>query len=90
MKAAKHLKRGGEGYFCNVIDMKALKLELMQIPVVNEFPDVFPYELPGTPPERELDFSIDLVPDNAPISKAPYRMAPAELKELKGPLEEFL
>uniref|UniRef100_A0A2N9I7U4 RNA-directed DNA polymerase n=1 Tax=Fagus sylvatica TaxID=28930 RepID=A0A2N9I7U4_FAGSY len=60
------------------------------IPVVREFPDVFPEDLPGLPPDREVEFSIDLVPGTAPISKAPYRMAPAELKELKGQLEELL
>ncbi|GKV42223.1 hypothetical protein SLEP1_g49655 [Rubroshorea leprosula] len=58
-------------------------LRLEDIPVVCEFPDVFPKDLPGLPPNREIEFAIDLVPDTRPISKAPYRMAPAELKELK-------
>jgi hypothetical protein len=66
------------------------ELEIEDIPVVREFPDVFPEDLPGLPPDREVEFSIDLVPGTAPISKAPYRMAPAELKELKGQLEELL
>ena len=51
---------------------------------MREFPDVFPEDLLGLPPDREVEFSIDLIPSTAPISKAPYRMAPAELKELKG------
>ena len=58
--------------------------------VVCEFPNVFPKELPGLPPRREIDFHIDLQPGVAPISVAPYRMAPAELQELKVQLEELL
>ncbi|KAA0036176.1 gag-protease polyprotein [Cucumis melo var. makuwa] len=53
-------------------------------------PDVFPDELPGLPPPREIDFGIELEPDTAPISRVPYRMAPAELKELKVQLQELL
>nr|GFD61636.1 putative reverse transcriptase domain-containing protein [Tanacetum cinerariifolium] len=51
--------------------------------IVSEFPDVFPNELPGIPPVREVEFRIELIPGAEPISKAPYRMAPIELKELK-------
>jgi hypothetical protein len=53
------------------------------IRVVRDFPDVFPEELPGMPPEREVEFVIDLVPGTAPISKRPYRMSVEELQELK-------
>ncbi|XP_057250708.1 uncharacterized protein LOC130591411 [Beta vulgaris subsp. vulgaris] len=53
------------------------------IPIVCEYPDVFPEEVPGMPPQREIDFNIDLIPGSAPISKAPYRMGLAELQELK-------
>ena len=53
------------------------------IPVVHEFEDVFSDEVPGLPPSREVEFSIDLVPGTGPVSMAPYRMAPAELVELK-------
>jgi hypothetical protein len=53
------------------------------ISVVEEFMDVFPEELPGMPPEREVEFYIDLIPRTAPIAKRPYRMAPIELAELK-------
>ena len=51
--------------------------------MVNEFIDVFSEDLPGLPPDREIEFIIDLQPGITPISQAPYRMAPAELKELK-------
>ena len=56
------------------------------MPVVSEFVDVFPDELPGLPPHREVEFGIDLVPGATPISKAPYRLSSAELKELKQQL----
>ncbi|KAK5832835.1 hypothetical protein PVK06_016638 [Gossypium arboreum] len=61
-----------------------------QLSVVNEFTDVFPEELPGLPPDREVEFIIDVIPGTAPISITPYRMAPAELKELKTQLQELL
>ena len=60
------------------------------IPVVHEFSDIFPNEHPRMPPHREIEFSIDLVPRTTPISIAPYRMAPAELKELKMQLQELV
>nr|GEZ33661.1 putative reverse transcriptase domain, aspartic peptidase domain protein [Tanacetum cinerariifolium] len=59
-------------------------------PIVFEFLDVFPDELPGIPPVREVEFNIELISGAEPISKAPYRMAPIELKELKDQLQELL
>nr|GEX03621.1 DNA/RNA polymerases superfamily protein [Tanacetum cinerariifolium] len=59
-------------------------------PIVSEFLDVFPDELPGIPPVCEVEFNIELIPGSEPISKAPYRMAPIELKELKDQLQELL
>src|SRR3954467_3789829 len=64
--------------------------ELEDIPVVRDFPDVFPEELPGMPPDRCVEFIVDLVPRTAPISKRPYKMAPHELAELKSQLEALL
>ncbi|WVZ94009.1 hypothetical protein U9M48_039953 [Paspalum notatum var. saurae] len=64
--------------------------EIKKIPVVGEFPDVFPEELPGLPPDRNVEFSIELVPSTAPVSRRPYRMVPDELKELKTQLQEQL
>jgi hypothetical protein len=61
-----------------------------RIPVVGEYPDVFPDELPGMPPNRDIEFAIELQPGTAPISKRPYRMPPAELAELKKQLQELL
>jgi hypothetical protein len=59
---------------------------LEEIPAVCEYPDVFPDELPGMPPYRDVEFVIELQPDIAPISKQPYRMPPKELTELKNKL----
>jgi hypothetical protein len=57
--------------------------KLKDIHVVREFLDVFPDDLPGMPLERAIEFKIELQPDTAPIAKAPYKMSPVELKELK-------
>jgi hypothetical protein len=59
------------------------------IRVVRDFPDVFSEELPGMPPEREVEFVIDLLPRNTHISKHPYRMSVEELQELKKQLTEL-
>ncbi|WMV30697.1 hypothetical protein MTR67_024082, partial [Solanum verrucosum] len=60
------------------------------IHAVCDFPEVFPENLPGLPPEREVEFPIELIPGSTPISITPYRMAPAELRELKAQLQELL
>jgi len=60
------------------------------IPVVCEYPDVFPEDLPGMPPDRDIEFVIELQPGTTPISRRPYRMTPSELAELKIQLQELL
>ena len=65
-------------------------MKLEDIFVVREFLDVFLEDLSGLPPDREIEFSIDLLPGSSPISKAPYRMALVELRELKAQLQELL
>ncbi|KAK4382169.1 Transposon Ty3-G Gag-Pol polyprotein [Sesamum angolense] len=84
------IKEGCEAYLVSVHDVAKINLGVSDVPVVREFPDVFPEELPGLPPHREVDFEIDTIPGAAPISITPYRMAPLELKELKKQLEELL
>jgi len=82
-----------EGAQCYIIftHLEVEKEERMSIiPVVHEFEDVFPDEVPGLSPNREVEFSIDLVPRIGPVSMAPYRMAPAELVELKKQIKELL
>ena len=60
-----------------------------QVPVVSEYPDVFPDDLPGMPPDRDVEFVIELLPGTGPIAKRPYRMAVDELNELKKQLKEL-
>ncbi|XP_073271506.1 uncharacterized protein [Primulina huaijiensis] len=87
----KAMKSGEEVYLAMLSDVKEeTELALEEIPVLQEFPDFFPEELSGTIPDREVEFEINLIPGAVPISKAPYRMAPAELKELKDQLQELL
>jgi hypothetical protein len=72
------------------LQLNALKeSRLEDILVVNEFQDVFPQELPGMPPDREIEFTIDLIPGTTPIAQAPYKMGPKELVELKEQLDEL-
>ena len=67
-----------------------MELPLKKIPVVCEYADVFPDELPGMPPDQDIQFAIELQPGTAPISKRPYRMPPTEMAELKKQLQELL
>jgi hypothetical protein len=69
-------------------DVEGIKLK--DIPIVCEYPDVFPDDLPGMPPDRDIEFIIELQPGTAPISKRPYRMPPNELAELKIQLQDLL
>jgi hypothetical protein len=65
-------------------------IKLKDIPIVCEYPDVFPDDLPGMPPDRDIEFIIELQPGTTPISKRPYRMPPNELAELKILLQDLL
>ncbi|XP_027903697.1 uncharacterized protein LOC114163590 [Vigna unguiculata] len=84
----------GRRYKVNLICLPLQELEEKEgtsvIPVVHKFVDVFPDEVSGLPPNRKVEFSIDLVPGTGPISMTPYHMAPAELVELKKQIEELL
>ena len=84
------VRKGCEAYLAYVIDMVKARPSVFDIPTVSDFPDVFPEELPGLPPHREIEFAIDVVPGAIPASITPYRMAPLELKELKLQLQELL
>ncbi|KAA0037817.1 pol protein [Cucumis melo var. makuwa] len=90
IRASKLLSQGTWGILASVVDTKEVDVSLSSEPVVRDYPDVFPEELPGLPPHREVEFAIELKPGTVPISRAPYRMAPAELKELKVQLQELL
>ena len=91
IQASQMIRQGDEGFLCYVTTEEVKpKPSLQETPIVQEYSDVFPEELPGIPPRREVDFHIDLIPDITPISKTPYRFAPAELAELKKQLDELL
>ena len=72
IRARKLLNKGSQGYLAFLINTPGDKVKLEDVLVVNEFPDVFPDELKSMPPEREIEFKIDLVPGTAPIAKTPY------------------
>jgi len=84
------LRKGCMGYLAYILNSNDEGPRLKDILVVKEFPDVFPEELPRLPPEREVEVSIDTFPGVPPIAQQLYRMAPAELNELKTQLLELL
>ncbi|KAL4027946.1 hypothetical protein IC575_011136 [Cucumis melo] len=90
IRASKLVSQGTWGILASMVDTREVDVSLSSEPVVRDYLDVFPKELPGLPPHREVEFAIELEPGTVPISRAPYRMAPAELKELKVQLQELL
>ncbi|GJS58866.1 putative reverse transcriptase domain-containing protein [Tanacetum coccineum] len=82
MKAMKYLSHGCYAFMAHVIDTNFEKKSAKDVPIVNEFLDVFLEYLSGIPPERQVEFRIDLIPDATPIAKTLYRLAPSEMKEL--------
>ena len=90
IQARRFMRKGCETFLAMVLDSKRGQVDVEKIPVVRDFPDVFPEELPSIPLEREVDLAIEIVPGTVPMSRAPYRMAPKELKELKSQLQELL
>ncbi|KAA3487561.1 DNA/RNA polymerases superfamily protein [Gossypium australe] len=89
LKAQSCLNKGYKVYFAYVIGSKMSERKIESVPIICKFTDVFPEELPGLPPTREVEFGIELLLGTTPISIAPYRMAPIELKELKSQLQEL-
>jgi hypothetical protein len=91
VQARKLIIGGDQAFLAFVVaPTKQAKKNLEDIPVVCEYPDVFSTDYSGLPPQREVEFGIECVPGTNPISKAPYRMASSELKELKEQLQELL
>ncbi|KAH0717058.1 hypothetical protein KY285_013089 [Solanum tuberosum] len=87
LKARKLVSKGRVYHLVRVNDSSVEVPPIQSVPVVKEFLEVFPDDLPGVPPEREIDFGIDIIQDTRSIPFLPYRMAPAELKELKEQLK---
>ncbi|WMV57878.1 hypothetical protein MTR67_051263 [Solanum verrucosum] len=90
LRARKLVSKGFIYHFVRVNDSSVETSPIQLVPIVSEFLEVFPEDLPGVPPEREIDFGIDILPDTQPISIPPYRMAPVELKELKEQLKDLV
>ena len=90
MQVRRFIGKGYEAFLALILDSKRGQVDVEKIPVVREFLDVFPEELPSIPLEREVALYIEIVPGTAPVSRAPYRMAPAGFKELKVQLQELL
>ncbi|GJR31501.1 putative reverse transcriptase domain-containing protein [Tanacetum coccineum] len=92
-KTHKYLLRGCHIFLAHIttkeVEDKSKKKRLEDVPVVRDFPEVFPEDLPGIPPTRQVEFQIDLIPGAAPVARAPYRLAPSEMKELSEQLQEL-
>ena len=87
MTASKMLRKGCQGYLAFIVDRRQEGTQLEDIPIVKEFPDVFPDDISGLPPDIEVEFIIDLIQGLSPFSFLLFRMVPAELRELKAQLE---
>ncbi|GJW92330.1 putative reverse transcriptase domain-containing protein [Tanacetum coccineum] len=92
-KAQKYLLQGCHLFLAHITIKetgdKSKKKQLQDVPIVKNFPEVFPEDLPGLPHTRQVEFHIDLVPGAAPVARAPYRLAPSEMKELADQLQEL-
>ncbi|XP_073120015.1 uncharacterized protein [Henckelia pumila] len=85
------LSNGCTGFLASLIgDLEVHRPKLGEVKVVKDFPEVFPDDVAGLPPVRKVEFGIELLPETKPASKAPYRLAPIEMKELKDQLQELL
>ncbi|GJY57532.1 reverse transcriptase domain-containing protein [Tanacetum coccineum] len=86
-----HIPINGETLIirAQVMEKKSDEKRLEDIPVVREFPEVFPKDLPGLPHVRQVGFQIDLIPGAAPVARAPYKLAPSEMQELSDQLQEL-
>ncbi|GJV31778.1 putative reverse transcriptase domain-containing protein, partial [Tanacetum coccineum] len=89
IKTQKYIKKGCELFLAQVIKQESKEKRLEDVPVIRYFPEVFPEELPGLPLPRQVEFRIDLIPGAAPVARAPYRLAPSEMKELSQQLQEL-
>ncbi|GJS42398.1 hypothetical protein Tco_0567441 [Tanacetum coccineum] len=92
-KAQEYLSKGCDVFLAHITtkeaEDKSEEKRLEDVPIVRDFPEVFPEDLPGIPPTRQVEFQIDLVPGVAPVARAPYRLAPSEMKELAEQLQEL-
>nr|GEY34343.1 hypothetical protein [Tanacetum cinerariifolium] len=90
IKVRKYIKRRCHLFLAHVTEKEKSEKRLEDVPVIRDFLKVFPFDLSGLPPSRQVEFKIDLVPGAAPIARAPYCLAPLEMKELSEQLKELL
>nr|GFD08529.1 putative reverse transcriptase domain-containing protein [Tanacetum cinerariifolium] len=89
IKARKYIENGCELFQAQVTETMSKEKRVEDVPVICDFPKVFPEDLPGLPPPRQVKFRIDLIPSATPMARAPYQLAPSELKELSEQLKEL-
>ncbi|GJR03797.1 putative reverse transcriptase domain-containing protein [Tanacetum coccineum] len=90
IKVQKYIEKGGDLFLAQVIEQEPKEKRLEDVPVIRDFPEVFPEDLPGLLPPRQVEFRIDLILGAAPVARAPYHLAPSEMKELSKQLQELL
>ncbi|XP_071713703.1 uncharacterized protein [Rutidosis leptorrhynchoides] len=90
MKARKSIAKGCDTFLVYVIDAKKEKKTVADIPVVRDFPEVFPDELPVLLPVREVEYKIELMPGSTPVAKDPYRLAPSEIRDMMTQIQDLL
>ncbi|GJR55386.1 putative reverse transcriptase domain-containing protein [Tanacetum coccineum] len=92
-KAQEYMAKGCQVFLAQISakkeEDKSEGKQIKDVPIVRDFPEVFPEDLPGLPPTRPVEFQIDLIPGAAPVARAPYRLAPSEMKELSEQLQEL-
>ena len=86
IKTERYISRGCQVFMIQVMEKKPDEKRLEDIPVVKEFPNVFPEDLHGLPPVHQIEFQIDLILGAAPVARTPYRLAPSEMHELSNQL----
>ncbi|XP_024963511.1 uncharacterized protein LOC112503749 [Cynara cardunculus var. scolymus] len=90
VKICMYMRKKCVAFLAHVSERKSEEKQIQDIPVVRNYPEVFPDDLSGLPPYRQVEFRIDLVPGAVPVAKAPYHLALAEMQELSGQLQELL
>nr|GFB58263.1 putative reverse transcriptase domain-containing protein [Tanacetum cinerariifolium] len=89
IKARKFIEIGSQLFMAHVTEKEQQEKQIEDVPVIRDFPEVFLDDFSGLPPPRQVEFRIDLVPGTAPVARAPYRLAPSEMKKLEKPLQEL-
>ncbi|KAJ0801140.1 putative nucleotidyltransferase, Ribonuclease H [Helianthus annuus] len=89
LQARKYLRKDYVAFLTHIVKKGGKEKKLEDIPIVRDFPQVFPDDVSGLPPLREVEFRIDLIPGATPVAKSPYRLAPSEMQELASQLQEL-